>query len=44
LSNPEKNKPIAILATTKGKEAINYVMTYISKNLREKVKQVALDM
>ncbi len=44
LSNPEKNKPIAIIAWTQAKQAINYFKTYIPEEIRLKVKEVSLDM
>lgn len=44
LSNPEENKPVAIIAWTQAKQAIDYVKTYISKEKRDKVTEVSLDM
>lgn len=44
VSNPVKNKPIAIIPWTKAKDAINYLKTYIPENLRLKVAEVSLDM
>lgn len=44
LSNPEKNKPVAIIAWTQAKQAIDYIKTYIPKEKRDKVAEVSLDM